>query len=526
MKDWKKVKLGTLLIESKVESTSPDPDKRISVKLNVKGVEKRPLTKDKKGATKYFVRKAGQFIYGKQNLHKGAFGLVPEELDGYESSSDIPAFDVDESCYPEWIYYFFKKGNFYLKLESLAKGVGSKRIHPHQIFDLDIFLPEKTEQKEILDQIATIESDHSALIDEIDYQEALLTQLRQSILQDAIQGKLTAEWRKQNPEVEPASELLKRIQAEKAQLIKEKKIKKEKPLPIIKKDEIPFEIPESWEWCRLGDIMLKVTDGTHHSPPNGPNGKFKYVTAKNIKNEGVHVSNITYVSEEVHNEIFNRCDPSFRDLLYIKDGATTGICCLNNLHEEFSMLSSVALIKYPSQIIGEFLLYLMRSKFYYDAMRADMSGVAITRVTLKKIKNSMIPVPPLDEQRALIKKTVHIMEYLNELETALKDHKNSSEKLLQSVLAEILGEENLRIEVPQKEKKITNIIREIKYDSKTTFMELVALLTKHGRLHAEDLWKMSKFPEDIDKFYAELKKQIEDKKSIKESTEKGYLELA
>src|SRR5690606_23453331 len=109
----------------------------------------------------------------------------------------------------------------------------------------------KDEQKEILDQITAIENNHEALISEIDSQETLLTQLRQSILQDAIQGKLTAEWRKQNSDIEPASELLKRIQAEKEQLIKEKKIKEAKPLPKIKEDEIPFEIPESWEWCRM-----------------------------------------------------------------------------------------------------------------------------------------------------------------------------------------------------------------------------------------------------------------------------------
>lgn len=98
MKNWKKVKLGSLLTESKIVSESPNPNNRIRVKLNVLGIEKRPVTKDKKGATRYFIRKAGQFIYGKQNLHKGAFGIVPEELDGYESSLDIPAFDVDDCC--------------------------------------------------------------------------------------------------------------------------------------------------------------------------------------------------------------------------------------------------------------------------------------------------------------------------------------------------------------------------------------------------------------------------------------------
>ncbi len=208
MKNWKKVKLGSLLTESKIVSEKPNSDKRIRVKLNVLGVEKRPITKDKKGATKYYTRKAGQFIYGKQNLHKGAFGIIPQELDGFESSSDIPAFDIDESCYPEWIFYFFKKGEFYLKLKSLAKGVGSKRIYPKQIFELEIFLPSKEEQRKVLDEIEKVEISSRKVVNEIDSQEENLKKLRQSILKDAITGELTKEWRSQNPITEQASELL------------------------------------------------------------------------------------------------------------------------------------------------------------------------------------------------------------------------------------------------------------------------------------------------------------------------------
>lgn len=228
MKDWKKVKLGSLLTESKIVAENPNPNNRIRVKLNVLGVEKRPNTKDKKGATRYYIRKTGQFIYGKQNLHKGAFGIVPEELDGYESSSDIPAFDIDDSCYLEWIFYFFRKNNFYLKLEDLAKGVGSKRIHPKQIFDLEIYLPSKEEQKNILDEINKIELNNTILFQEIRVQEENLKKLRKSILQDAILGKLTQKWRDNNTPNESASDLLEKIKRKRNQLIKNKLIKKRK----------------------------------------------------------------------------------------------------------------------------------------------------------------------------------------------------------------------------------------------------------------------------------------------------------
>ena len=80
-----------------------------------------------------------------------------------------------------------------------------------------------------------------------------IPELRKLILQLAVEGKLTAEWRKENPDVEPASELLSRIQAEKAELVKAKKIKKSKPLPPVGAEEVPFEVPAEWVWCRLGD---------------------------------------------------------------------------------------------------------------------------------------------------------------------------------------------------------------------------------------------------------------------------------
>ncbi|MDW1133231.1 restriction endonuclease subunit S, partial [Mannheimia haemolytica] len=102
--------------------------------------------------------------------------------------------------------------------------------------------------------------------------------------------------------------------------------------------EPPFEIPESWVWVRLGDICLKITDGTHHSPPNIDKGDFLYITAKNIKKDGLDLSKISYVTKEIHNEIFSRCNPEKGDILYIKDGATTGVSIINTLNEPFSML--------------------------------------------------------------------------------------------------------------------------------------------------------------------------------------------
>ena len=231
--------------------------------------------------------------------------------------------------------------------------------------------------------------------------------LRQKILDLAIRGKLVP----QDPNDEPASVLLERIRAEKEQLIKEGKIKRSKKSAASDTshyENVPFEVPESWRWVNIMEVLVKLTDGTHHSPKNYPKGKYKYITAKNIKNEGIVLDGVTYVDDETHHEIFCRCNPEYGDILYIKDGATTGVVAINNLEEEFSLLSSVALLKPSKLISNKYLFYYLQSSYCYESVRSSMKGVGITRITLKQIADWDVPIPPMEEQH-------RIVEYIDSL---------------------------------------------------------------------------------------------------------------
>ena len=262
--------------------------------------------------------------------------------------------------------------------------------------------------------------------------------LRQKILDLAIRGKLVP----QDPNDEPASVLLERICEQKMQMVKEGKLKAkditndtiifvgEDNLHYEKfqdgtvkciEDEIPFEVPEGWEWVRLVSICLKVTDGTHHSPDNFPTGEYKYITAKNIKLNGIVLDDITYVTAEVHKEIFARCNPEFGDILYIKDGATSGIATVNTLHEEFSMLSSVALLKPSIGIDNWYMCYAMQSPYFYNTTRGDMKGVGITRITLNMLTSRLIPIPPQNEQRQISANTSKLIELIVSIEKSKDD---------------------------------------------------------------------------------------------------------
>ena len=163
-------------------------------------------------------------------------------------------------------------------------------------------------------------------------------------------------------------------------------------------------LPIGWRWARLSEVCSRVQDGTHFSPKQQtPTGDFKYITAKNIKHWGLDLSELTYVPAHVHHEIYKRCNVEKGDVLYIKDGVTTGIATVNTLDEEFSLLSSVALLKPRRDILdSQFLRYYLNSPEGFRNMTGQMTGTAIKRLILQKIKAAVVPIAPLPAQRRIV----------------------------------------------------------------------------------------------------------------------------
>jgi type I restriction enzyme, S subunit len=275
-----------------------------------------------------------------------------------------------------------------------AKGQLEATQHTQLVSTLLGTLTESETPEELADNWQRVATHLDLLLDRPEAVDAL----EQTILQLAVRGLLVS----QDPQDEPASALLKQIRAEKDRLIAGGKIKRDKPLAEITAEEKPFELPMGWEWVRLGAAAKKITDGTHHSPANYPAGDCMYLSAKNIKPWGVDLSSATYISKDVHDEIFARCDPELGDILYIKDGATTGVLTVNTIREPFSLLSSVGVIKPSCGLTSDFMALVMQSPFFYQAMRDGMSGVAITRVTLSKLGDAKFPLPPLAEQSRIV----------------------------------------------------------------------------------------------------------------------------
>ena len=241
--------------------------------------------------------------------------------------------------------------------------------------------------------------------------------LKNSILQLAIQGKLVP----QDPNDEPADILYVKIQSEKQKLIKEGKIKKDKPLPPITDDEIPFAIPSTWKWVRFGDIIFKLTDGTH-STPKYTNQGVPFISVKDLSSGYINFSNTKFISEEEHNILSARCNPEKGDLLLTKVG-TTGIPVIVDTDREFSLFVSVALVKLSKSNINlDFLKLLILSPLVQEQVAENTKGVGNKNWVIKDIANTFFPLPPFAEQKRIVDK-------IEELEPLVKQYDKAETEL-------------------------------------------------------------------------------------------------
>ena len=198
----------------------------------------------------------------------------------------------------------------------------------------------------------------------------------------------------------------------------------------------PVHNEKGWTKKTLKDVCTKLNDGTHFSPESYETGDYKYVTAKNIKLNGFDFSNITYVPEEVHRPIYERCNPEKGDVLYIKDGVTTGIAMVNTLDEEFTLLSSVALLKQNRALInGYFLCGVLNNNEMYSDIRSNMGGAAITRLTIAKLNTIQVIVPPMQLQDDY----ADFVKQIDKSKVAVQKSLDETQKLFDSLMQDYFG---------------------------------------------------------------------------------------
>jgi type I restriction enzyme S subunit len=265
--------------------------------------------------------------------------------------------------------------------------------------------------------------------------------LRQSILQLAVQGKLVP----QNPKDEPASVLLEKIKAEKEKLIKEGKIKKQKPLPPIDPEPVPYELPEGWEWVRLVQLCALMTKG---SSPKWQGVQYVdqsdgvlFITSENVGSMRMLMNKRKYV-EKKFNDIEPRSILRKDDILMNIVGASIGRVAVFDLDEMANINQAVCLIRciQPNRLIRlGYLLLFLNSDVCINYMFSKQVDMARANLSMGNIAKFAIPLPPLVEQKRIIAKVDQLMALCDELEAKLKESQSAAETLMGAVAHHLAG---------------------------------------------------------------------------------------
>ena len=345
----------------------------------------------------------------------GYINIVPFDYTTNQGCKSISTFSEIDNKY---IYYAIKFSvpDMYKR----ASGTTFKEISGIRFGETVIPLPPLEEQKRIVAKIEKL----MPLVDE--YAESynrlqkidneFEDKLKQSVLQYAMEGKLV----KQDPSDEPASELIKKIENEKAELIKEGKIKKSKKLPAITDEEKPFDIPDSWEWVRLGNITIYQNGYAYKSSQLTKIKRgLPVIKSQNIMTLNVVIKdNNDYVEQP--NDRMLRSQINKGDLLMCLSSQSQnpeplGKTAIYNLDEPALLNQRVLKLKLIDQSMTKLVFYFINSPWFHYTVSHKGSGSGQSNLKLNHVRNMLLPVPPLEEQKRIVTKIEELMTSINKI---------------------------------------------------------------------------------------------------------------
>ena len=407
---WKWVKLGdcTGYAQTK-ERVSPKDITGDMWSLDLEDVQKDTgaiLVKTKASERKISGDKVkfhkGQVLYSKLRPYLKKILVAP---DGGICTPELVPFDtylIDEN----YIAYVLRSPHIDYVINSVTYGVKMPRVGTDTMTNLLIPLPPLAEQKRIvakIEELLPYVDRYATAYEKLDQFNAKFpNDMKKSILEYAIQGKLV----EQRAEEGTGEELYRQIQAEKQQLIKEGKIKKEKPLPEIVEDEIPFDIPESWKWVRLSEIISVLGDGIHGTPVFDEMGDYYFVNGNNLAKGHIvfkaDTKKVSFDEYEKHKK------PLDENTILISINGTIGNYAFY-AGEPIILGKSACYFSVLTGVDKEYVRHLINTKFFMDYAVKEATQTTIKNVSLKAMRMLPVPLPPLAEQKRIVAKLEEIL---------------------------------------------------------------------------------------------------------------------
>ena len=410
---WIWVKLGDI-------SSYAQPKEKVSPKditpemwsLDLEDIEKgtgkvlnHVLAKERKIQGDKVRFKKGNILYSK--LRPYLLKILIADNEGITTPELVPFY-----------IYGIKISNFFLwylrspyvdnAVNSVSYGVKMPRVGTDTMVNLLVPLPPLAEQKRIvtkIEELMPFVEQYAVASTKLNTLNASFPEMmKKSILQEAVQGKLVP----QDPNDETASLLLKKIAEEKKRLIKEGKIKKQKSLPEITENEIPFDIPESWEWVRLGNIVSILGDGIHGTPKYDDFGEFFFVNGNNLSNGKIEIKANT---KRVNKSEFEKYKKALDDssILVSINGTIGNVAFYNN--EPVMLGKSACYFNLIERKLKPYMFWLIKTDYFMKYAFAKATGTTIKNVSLQAMNNFLVPLPSIDEQERIVGRVEELIPY-------------------------------------------------------------------------------------------------------------------
>ena len=418
---WKWVRLGEVSTYSQTKTKINVAEIETPMwSLDLEDIEKesgkiirRVMTNERKISGEKVFFKKEQILYSKLRPYLKKILIAPDK--GVCSSELVP-FDMIGNCDSKFIVYVLKSAYVDFLINSVTYGVKMPRVGTDTMINLLIPLPPFDEQKRIVEKIEEL----LPLVERYEKAWARLEELnkkfpldmQKAILGQAIQGKLV----EQRAEEGTGQELYKAIQDEKKKLIEEGKLKKQKALPEITEDEIPFEIPDTWKWVKYGDILNIVSAKRVHQS-DWQNKGIPFYRAREISKLSKFgtVDNDLFISEELFNSLSVYGLPEKNDLMVTAVGTLGKTYIVKESDRFYYKDASVLCFKNYAQINAMFLKYAMESSLMKNQIEANSRGTTVGTLTIVRMSNYIIPLPPLAEQKRIVEKIEELLPLVEKL---------------------------------------------------------------------------------------------------------------
>ncbi len=422
--------------------------KQVTIRTNHKGVVLRGTKSGASiGTKKQWRVAADQFILSRIDARNGAFGIIPEELEGAIVTNDFLAFDINDDKVEREFFNVFLQSPMFLDacIKASRGNTNRKRVDEDFFLNFEVKLPSLEDQRHLIKRINKARKSMEVAQSEISHQESLFGKLKKAILREATQGSLTEDWRTDHPDVEPASQLLNEIQKERNIWIAsakkrgdnegkllERKLARLRATPPTKPTE---KLPGGWEWVTLIEADLLIVDCHNKTAPYESSG-VPIIRTTNVRNGNVDLLDTKFVSEKTYQRWSARCIPLPGDFIFTREAPVGEVGMIPDGARVCLGQRTMLIRPIPQYVLPAYLLLAIQAPDFMQRASRVKRGAMVGHLRVGDVEAAHIPLPPFAEQVEIVDRVEALMKNCRTLEAEIAQSRSYANKLVQSVLKE------------------------------------------------------------------------------------------